>query len=79
MLGFIVVYFVLGHGMGVSGFVQHLRASGDAASKVISLMALANLIPFLLFNRRRMDAAVKGIVIATILYAVAFLYVKFVM
>ena len=78
-IGFIVVYFILGRGMGLDGFMSHLKASPSAASKVISLSVLANLLPFLYFNRRRLDQTVKGIVIATILYMVAFIYVKYVM
>jgi hypothetical protein len=78
LLGFIVVYFIMAPGMSAGAFVEHLRASTDAAGKVITLSVLANLIPFLIFNRRRMDQTVKGIVIATMLYAVFFVYVKFV-
>jgi hypothetical protein len=78
LFGFIVVYFVMGRGMSFNSFSEHLQVSNDALSKVISLSVLANLLPFLYFNRRRLDQGVKGIVIATMLYAVAFLYVKFV-
>ncbi len=78
LLGFFIVYALLGRGMSLSGFVNNMQSSHDAASKVISLMALTNLIPFLLFNRRRLDGTVKGIVIATMLYLVLYLYVKFV-
>ncbi len=79
LLGFIIVYFLLGRGMSFGAFLEHLRFSHDAAGKVISLSALANILPFLYFNRRRLDQTVKGIVIATVLYAVAFIYVKYVM
>ncbi len=79
LLGFIVVYFIKAAGMmSMSAFIEHLRASHDAAGVVITLSVLANLIPFLIFSRRRMDYAVKGVVIATILYALFFVYVKFV-
>jgi hypothetical protein len=79
LLGFIVVFFILGRGMSFNGFMEHIRYSNDAASKVISLSVLANLLPFLYFNRRRLDQTVKGIVIATVLFMVAFIYVKYVM
>jgi uncharacterized membrane protein len=78
LLGFIVVYLVKAQAMGMSAFMEHLRFSHDAAGVVITLSVLANLIPFLIFSRRRMDAGLKGIVIATMLYAVFFVYVKFV-
>ena len=77
LLGFIAVYFIMGGGMGISAFSARISSSGDMAGKVITLSVLANLIPFLLFNRRRWDLAVKGIVIATILYALLFVYVKY--
>lgn len=78
LIGFIVVYLVKASGMGMDAFMSHLRANHDAAGVVITLSVLANLIPFLIFSRRRMDYAVKGVVIATILYALFFVYVKFV-
>lgn len=78
LLGFIVVYLIMGSGIGLDAFIGSVRSSGDVAGKVITLSVLANLIPFLLFNRKRMDLAVKGVVIATMLYAVLFVYVKFI-
>jgi hypothetical protein len=78
LLGLIVVYFVLAKGMSFEDFLTLATASGDFAGKVITLSVLANLIPFLYFSRRRLDYTVKGIVIATILYMVLFIYMKFV-
>lgn len=78
LLGFVVVYLIKARAMGMDAFVQHLLVSHDAAGVVITLSVLANLIPFLYFSRRRLDQTVKGIVIATMLYAVFFVYVKFV-
>ena len=78
-IGLIVVYFILGQGQSFSNFIGTVQVSSSTAAKVISLSVLANLAPFLLFNRRRLDKALKGVVIATILYMILFLYVKFVM
>lgn len=78
LFGLIVVYFVLANGMSFEDFLSHTSASNDFAGKVITLSVLANLLPFLYFNRRRLDYTVKGIVIATILFMVLFIYVKFV-
>ena len=78
LLGLIVVYFVLAGGMSFEEFLTHTSNSGDFAGKVITLSVLANLLPFLYFNRRRLDYTVKGIVIATVLYMVLFIYIKFV-
>jgi hypothetical protein len=79
LLGLVLVYFILGRGLGFSNFLDQLGARPSEAAKVISLSVLANLIPFLYFNRRRLDQTVKGIVIATVLYMVAFIYIKFLM
>lgn len=77
-LGFVVVYFLFSHGLSFSSFTSRISGQSSEAAKIISLSVLANLIPFLYFNRRRLDQTVKGIVIATVLYMVFFLYVKFV-
>ena len=79
LLGLVLVYFILGQGLGFSNFLDQLGSRPSHAAKVLSLSVLANLIPFLYFNRRRLDQTVKGIVIATVLYMVAFIYVKFLM
>lgn len=79
LLGFIVVYFIMGSGVPFDTYIERMGASSKAFGAVLSLSVLANLLPFLYFNSRRMDQAVKGVVIATMLYAVAFIYVKFVM
>lgn len=78
MFGLIVVYFMQSSGLSFEDFISRTASSNDLAGKVITLSVLANLIPFLYFNRRRLDYTVKGIVIATILYMVLFIYVKFV-
>jgi len=79
LVGLIAAYFILGQGQGFSTFLGQMRGRPSEASKVISLSVLANLIPFLYFSRRRLDQTVKGIVIATILYFVAVIYIKFLM
>ena len=79
LLGLIAVYFILGQGQGFSAFLDLMKARPSEAAKVISLSVLANLIPFLYFNKRRLDQTVKGIVIATVLYAITFIYIKYVM
>jgi amino acid permease len=79
ILGIVVAYFVWGQGQGIPDFVQGIFARSSAASKIITLCMCTNLIPFLYFSRKRLDQTVKGIVIATCLYAVFVLYVKFMM
>ena len=79
LLGYLVVYFILGRGGSFTEFSNSIIHNGDLAGKVISLSVLANLIPFLYFNKYRRDLTVKGIVIATILFGILFVYMKYVM
>lgn len=79
LLGYLVVYFILGRGGSFTDFSNSIVHNGDLAGKVISLSVLANLIPFLYFNKYRRDLTVKGIVIATILFGILFVYMKYVM
>lgn len=78
LIGFVVVYLIMGRGMSFEAFTGRVGASSKVAGTVITLSVLANLLPFLLLSRRRLDYAVKGVVIATMLYALLFVYVKFV-
>lgn len=78
LLGFVVVYFVLGSGHNsLSTFFQYVMGAPKVMAKVLSLSILANIIPFLYFTRRRLDYAARGIFIATVLYAVAIVLLKF--
>ena len=79
LLGYLVVYFILGRDGSFTEFSNSLAHNGDLAGKVISLSVLANLAPFLYFNKNRQDQTVKGIVIATMLYMALFVYMKYVM
>ncbi|MBS1643997.1 MAG: hypothetical protein JST36_03090 [Bacteroidetes bacterium] len=79
LLGYVVVFFILGRGGSFSDFSSSVMHNGDLAGKVISLAVLANLIPFLYFNKYRRDQTVKGIVIATCLYMTLFVYMKYVL
>jgi hypothetical protein len=55
--------------------MTHLRGM---ASKVMTLSLLINLIPFLYCTTKRLDYTMRGIVIATMLYALFIILIKFV-
>lgn len=78
VLGFLIVFFVMRAGNTFSTFVTNLSAQHGLLSKVISLSILANLIPFIFFNSRRLDEASKGVFIATMLFAVIIVLLRFV-
>ncbi len=77
-VGFLIVFLVLGGGKNFSPFIERLMVYHKELAMVISLSILANLAPFIYFNSKRLDAASKGVFIATMLYAVLIVLLRFV-
>ncbi len=77
-IGLVVMYFIWGSHQGLYEFVRSLTYQPGMASKVMTLSLLINLIPFVYFNFKRIDYAMRGVVIATMLYALLIILVKFV-
>lgn len=77
LIGFLVVYLVLGRGQSLGAFTGSLWHSHQNLAKVISLSILANVIPFILYTNKKLDLTARGIFIATMLYAVVIVLVKF--
>lgn len=61
-----------------SEYVNTLFNDPRRGFQLISLSLLINLIPFLYFSSKRLDLSLKGVVIATMLYAVLAVLIKFV-
>lgn len=59
-------------------FIHRLVTSRDMMFKVCSLSMLANLIPFVWFNTKRFDHGARGVFIATMLYVVFLVLVRYV-
>jgi hypothetical protein len=59
-------------------FVSSVTSQKGVAAKVVLLSVLVNLIPFAYFNMRRLDYAMRGIFIATMLYAMLVIMLMFV-
>jgi hypothetical protein len=78
LAGMLVVYGILFRGMTFEGFLTRFTSDPQVAAKVLTLSILANLIPFLYFTNRRLDLSARGVFIATMLYAVAIVLLKFV-
>lgn len=78
LIGFLVVFAVLRGGTDISTFLDHLTHHAKDAAKVVSLSILANVLPFLYFTNRRLDYAARGVFIATMLYAVLIVLLRFV-
>ncbi len=78
ILGFAIVYFMWFNGRELSSLLNMLSHDHKTASKVLTLSLLINLVPFLYFNTKRLDFAMRGVVIATMLYAVLDVLIMFV-
>jgi hypothetical protein len=65
-------------GESLGEFARSLTHLKGMSSKVLTLSLLINLVPFLYCNVKRLDYAMKGIVIATMIYAVFIVLIKFV-
>jgi hypothetical protein len=78
ILGMFIMYLIWGNHAGVPQFASSLAHQPGMAAKVVLLGLLINLIPFVYFNMKRLDYAMRGIFIATMLYAVFIVLIKFV-
>jgi len=78
LIGSLVVFLVLGRGQRLGDFFNGLFHNHQTLAKVIALSLLANILPFMLYTNRRLDLTARGIFIATMLYFLAFILVKFV-
>lgn len=78
VVGFFIMYLAWGNHEGVGTFISHMFHMKGMASKVLTLSLLANLVPFLYTTTKRYDYAMRGIVIATMLYALFIFLIKFV-
>ena len=55
-----------------------LISKKDSAATILSLCLLANAIPFIYYTNKRLDHTARGIFIATMLYAVLIVLLKWV-
>jgi amino acid permease len=78
VLGMVVMYFIWFHGSPVNEVVRDLLSNHDLASKVLSLSLLINILPFSYYTSKRLDHTARGILIATVLYFVFIVLLKFV-
>lgn len=78
LLGIFIVYLVKFRGETLESFSQLMIHSKGVAASVLSLSVLVNILPFIYYTNRRLDLTARGILISTMLYAVAFILLKFV-
>jgi hypothetical protein len=73
-----IVYSLWGHHEGFFQFMGSLTKLKGLASKVLTLSILINLAPFVYFINKRLDYALRGVFIATMLYALLIILIMFV-
>jgi len=78
VVGFFIMYLLWGGHSGIFEFFRSLTYRRGMASKVLTLSLLVNLIPFVYCNTKRIDLTMRGIVIATMLYALLIVLIMFV-
>jgi hypothetical protein len=76
--GFLLVFVLLHQDIPLAAFLKGLMQSHTNAAKVLSLSILTNLIPFFYYFNRRADQTAKGVLSATILFALLILLLKYV-
>lgn len=78
IIGFFIVYLILFHSYTFKDFGAYLMHSHDKAAMVISLAMIMNVIPFIYYTNKRLDYTARGILIATMLYALLVILLRFV-
>lgn len=78
LVGLGIVYLVLGGGLPFNDFLQGLVHDHDRAAKVLSLSVIINVIPFIYYTSKRLDYTARGILVATMLYFVFMVLLKWV-
>jgi len=77
-LGVFIMYLLWGHGESFGTFLHALTRLKGMASKVFTLGLLINLFPFVYCVFKRYDYALRGVFIATMLYALLIVLIMFV-
>lgn len=78
MLGMLVMYALKFTHTPFPDFIRTMMDNHKVAAMVLSLSLLANAIPFIFYTNRRLDLTARGILVATMLYAVLIVLLKFV-
>jgi len=78
ILGLIVTYLIKFSGASFGDFIQVLVHDHKAAALMLAFSLFANLVPFIYFTNKRLDQTAKGVLIATMLYALLIILLKYV-
>ncbi len=78
MLAGVATYFIKFSAFTFSGYIEQLSSGGRIGPAVLSLCVLTNIIPFLYFSSKKLDYTARGVLVATMLYFVLFILIKYV-
>lgn len=78
VIGFLIVYLIMGRDTGLGEFFGDMFRFKDIAALYITLSILINIAPFIYYTNKRFDHAARGVLIATMLYALLVILVKYV-
>ncbi len=78
MIGVIIMYFLKFSDINFGNYISGLFENGKLGAMVLSLSSLLNIIPFLYYTNKRLDNTARGVLVATMLYFVLFILLKFV-
>ncbi len=78
MIGVVIMYFIKFPGANFGNYIATLFDNGKLGSMILSLSSLLNIIPFLYYTNKRLDLTARGVLVATMLYFVLFILLKFV-
>ena len=77
-LGILIMKFLWFRHDEFGDYIHRLVVSKDITFKILSLSLLVNLAPFIFFNSRRYDNGARGVFIATMLYVVFIVLIRYV-
>lgn len=78
IIGMMIAYLIWFRAYTPDAFLNRVFSDGAIAAKVITLSVIINVLPFIFYTNRRLDLTGRGILVATMLYGVLFLLLKFV-
>lgn len=78
LIGVVIMFFAKFSNEGFSNYIMTIFNNGKFGFMVLSLSLLLNLIPFIYFTNKRLDLSARGVLIATMLYAVLMVLLRYV-
>lgn len=78
VIGIFIVYLIMHNDTSMPVFFREMFNRNREAAVVLTLALLLNLLPFIYYTNRRLDLTARGILVATVLYGVFIVLLKYV-